>query len=245
MSFKLSLIIIFLFSFTKVYTDNVSLHHDYSLSRLFSRGAKDLCTNITCKDKPHTMCIEASYVAPNCKYFQKIEFTHEKIRNILNGHNGLRNRIAVDRYKPASNMLYLVSISCDSSEYPLSIPNYLFKHWDKELEQMAGKHLQRCLIQNDTCDFIGEFGLKCVISEYWTFSRPAQARKTWRLDRTSNLKREIYRGTLNCRSFGPGSWREIILIMSAAISWSRECNEEFKLLLRIIVQPDPFSFQSQ
>lgn len=75
-----------------------SMFHDESL---------DLCNNSTCGDREHTMCRDVKQ-KPTCTYV-KLKLTPENIRNIVIGHNGLRNKVALNKDYPAGNMNYLVN----------------------------------------------------------------------------------------------------------------------------------------
>lgn len=57
------------------------------------------------------------------------------IATFLNGHNGIRNRVAKSKtYDLAANMNIL--------------------HWDYDLQRMAEGWIKQCKIQTDNCDFI-------------------------------------------------------------------------------------------
>lgn len=63
----------------------------------------------------------------------------KRIDYIVNGHNGLRNRIAKDTKRPASNMNLL--------------------YWDESLQRMAEGYIVKCFLMPDPCDFIRE----CIV----------------------------------------------------------------------------------
>lgn len=76
---------------------------------VFQAESLDLCNNSTCGDREHTMCRDVKQ-KPNCTYV-KLKLTQENIRNIVIGHNGLRNKVALNKDYPAGNMNYLVSFT--------------------------------------------------------------------------------------------------------------------------------------
>lgn len=70
----------------------------------------NFCTdNLKCGDRNHTMCFpdEISSTCSANKY-KKLVMDSKTIRNIVMGHNGLRNRLATDEVNSVSDMLYLV-----------------------------------------------------------------------------------------------------------------------------------------
>lgn len=66
-----------------------------------------------------------------------MELSIEDVRMLVNGHNGLRNRVAVLPKSPVANMNMV--------------------HWDTHLEQMAEGWIKQCTIDTDSCEFIREF----------------------------------------------------------------------------------------
>lgn len=92
-----------------------------------------ICNENQCSGREHTTCFSEK-ISKNCKNFNRIKFTSEHVNQILMGHNGLRNRVAMNSLRPASNMNLL--------------------HWDYDLEMMAAKWLVQCNLQPDVCDFI-------------------------------------------------------------------------------------------
>lgn len=74
---------------------------------VFQAESLDLCNNNTCGDREHTMCRDIEQ-KPNCTYV-KLKLTKSHIRNIVIGHNGLRNKVALNKDYPAGNMNYLVN----------------------------------------------------------------------------------------------------------------------------------------
>lgn len=68
----------------------------------------------------------------NCQGFRKLILSPRNIGAIVDGHNGLRNRVAIQH--SASNMNLL--------------------HWDYDLQRMAEGWINQCIIDVDTCDFI-------------------------------------------------------------------------------------------
>lgn len=74
---------------------------------IFQTENVDLCNNGTCGNREHTMCRDVKQ-RPNCTHYIKLVLTQEIIRNIVIGHNGLRNKVALNTEHPAGNMNYLV-----------------------------------------------------------------------------------------------------------------------------------------
>ncbi|CAO1437637.1 unnamed protein product [Diamesa serratosioi] len=103
---------------------------------VFQTENVDLCNNGTCGNREHTMCREVKQ-RPNCTHYIKLILTEEIIRNIVIGHNGLRNKVALNTEHPAGNMNYL--------------------HWDRDLQDMAEKSLLYCSLKKEECPYICEF----------------------------------------------------------------------------------------
>lgn len=111
---------------------NAALGYRWSI---FQTETLDLCNNGTCGDRDHTMC-RIIRNSTKCKNFQLLKLPEEVIRNIVIGHNGLRNKVALNQEYPAGNMNYL--------------------HWDKDLREMAEKSLLYCSLEKEECPFICE-----------------------------------------------------------------------------------------
>lgn len=73
----------------------------------------------------------------NCedlKLISLLTLTLDDITTLLHGHNGLRNRIAMTKDNPVSNMNLL--------------------YWDRNLQRMAEGWIKQCIIDTDSCDFM-------------------------------------------------------------------------------------------
>lgn len=66
-----------------------------------------------------------------------LRFNRDMRRQVVNGHNGLRNRITYDAVMEASDMNLL--------------------HWDNELERMALGYVYQCQVEPDACKFICKY----------------------------------------------------------------------------------------
>lgn len=110
---------------------------------LSSSSIKPSCQNQTCgPTRPtHSYCLPRKpdkIITPACrrfKHFHRLRIRDTSIRKIVDGHNGLRNRVALNYWQPASNMKLL--------------------HWDKDLQRMAEGWLAQCqLDKQDECDYL-------------------------------------------------------------------------------------------
>lgn len=104
---------------------------------VFEKDHADLCNGQKCGDLKHTACHPVDEIAPQCKKFEKMMITRQHIREIILGHNGLRNRVAKDYFYPASNMNLL--------------------HWDKDLAWLAELWVNQCRMDYDECDFLCKY----------------------------------------------------------------------------------------
>lgn len=102
---------------------------------MFQTDSLDLCNHGTCGNREHSMC-RSFTKKPDCKNYQRLKMEEETIRNIVIGHNGLRNKVALNQEYPAGNMNYL--------------------HWDKDLQEMAEKSLLYCSLKKEECPYICE-----------------------------------------------------------------------------------------
>ena len=84
---------------------NLTIGYRWSV---FETEYLDVCNNGTCGDREHTMCRDIKK-KPNCKNYIRLKLDAESIRNIVIGHNGLRNKVALNQEHPAGNMNYLVN----------------------------------------------------------------------------------------------------------------------------------------
>lgn len=94
----------------------------------------DACNNQKCDERSHSSCAINQKPNERCKDFKMLDIGKEEIQHILNGHNGLRNRVANNYQKPASNMNLL--------------------HWDNDLHEMAKGWITECFLKQDNCKFI-------------------------------------------------------------------------------------------
>lgn len=101
---------------------------------VFEEDHPDLCNGQMCGERQHTACYRRDELAPRCKKFEKIIISQQHIREIIFGHNGLRNRVAKDYFYPASNMNLL--------------------HWDKDLAILADLWVNQCRMDYDECWFL-------------------------------------------------------------------------------------------
>lgn len=111
----------------------IKISISYKFSVIGFSTAK-ICNENQCSGREHTTCFSDEKLGKNCQKFNRIQFTSEHVNQILMGHNGLRNRVALNSLRPASNMNLL--------------------HWDYDLEMMAAKWLVQCIYEPDVCDFI-------------------------------------------------------------------------------------------
>ncbi|CAD7087508.1 unnamed protein product [Hermetia illucens] len=102
--------------------------------RLITReDSFDRCRNLKCEDgQPHSICLKANGPSANCAEFEILKMTAKRKNILINGHNGIRNKIA--GYFHIANMLLL--------------------HWDEDLHEMARGFLTRCTRGKDSCNFI-------------------------------------------------------------------------------------------
>lgn len=92
------------------------------------------CNNQKCGDRIHSSCAINQKPNERCKDFTILDIGQEEIEHIVNGHNGLRNRVANNYQKSASNMNLL--------------------HWDNDLQDMAKGWIIECIVNQDNCKFI-------------------------------------------------------------------------------------------
>lgn len=103
----------------------------------------DVCNNQTCGSRPNSVCFALTPGAlptSNCSRhhtFKWLPIGPTIIREIVDGHNGLRNRVARSHFLPVSDMNVL--------------------HWDKDLQLMAEGWIGQCIVDRlDDCKFICE-----------------------------------------------------------------------------------------
>lgn len=93
----------------------------------------DVCNNQKCGNRPHSSCFPHQ-PARTCTNFQEMKLGGKKKQFIIDGHNGLRNRVSKTPWQPASNMNLL--------------------HWDSDLMIMAHGWIVKCALQPDDCVYI-------------------------------------------------------------------------------------------
>lgn len=108
---------------------------------VIEEDTKDECNGKTCGARPHSVCLALTKGAlPTATCLKKHTFKWLHIgpaekRSIVDGHNGLRNRVARSHFLPVSDMNVL--------------------HWDEDLQLMAKGWIGQCLVnQLDECQFI-------------------------------------------------------------------------------------------
>lgn len=104
---------------------------------------QDVCNNQTCGSRPHSVCLtltEGALPTATCSAqhtFKWLPIGPSEIGSIVDGHNGLRNRVAQSHFLPVSDMNVL--------------------HWDKDLQLMAEGWIGQCIVDRlDECEFICE-----------------------------------------------------------------------------------------
>ncbi|XP_040175917.1 venom allergen 5-like [Anopheles arabiensis] len=103
---------------------------------IFDQEHVNLCSeSYSCGGRTHTMCYKANETHPRCRRFEPIRLSEASIKSFMMGHNGLRNKVATDPRRPATDMQFL--------------------HWDRDLQSMAERWVRQCIVGYDECDFIG------------------------------------------------------------------------------------------
>ena len=95
----------------------------------------NVCNDQKCINRNHSVC--SQIISKDCKKFSFLRIDRNDIKSIINGHNGLRNRVANNNFKPASNMNLL--------------------HWDYDLQRMSMGWLTQCIHEADNCKFICKY----------------------------------------------------------------------------------------
>lgn len=110
---------------------------------VIEQDVKDACNGQKCGSRPHSVCLALNSGAlptANCSAkhtFKWLTIGQNDIINIVNGHNGLRNRVAQSHFQPVSDMNVL--------------------HWDTDLQLMAEGWIGQCIVDRlDECQFICE-----------------------------------------------------------------------------------------
>lgn len=103
----------------------------------------DICNNQICGSSPHSVCLAVNENFPTsqclARRFEWMKIGPTEIRGIVDGHNGLRNRVARSHFQPVSDMNLL--------------------YWDKDLQLMAEGWIGQCIVDRlDPCQFICESG---------------------------------------------------------------------------------------
>lgn len=115
----------------------------------------------------HKKCIDGSFnflcnissssVSKQCKRFMKIRDSRELRANMVNVHNGLRNKLAYDYRLANMNLVY----------------------WNVHLQRMAEKYLSLCRPVRDTCLMIGRDGYSLSQNILFVPSRNQEVLKEW------------------------------------------------------------------
>lgn len=122
----------------------ILLHSVYAFQpNVLNSAIKPGCPDQTCgPDRPiHSFCLHRkpdkvrTATCRRYKHYHRLNIRDEQIRNIVDGHNGLRNRVALDYWHPVADMRML--------------------RWDKNLQRMAEGWIGQCrLHKQDECDYI-------------------------------------------------------------------------------------------
>ncbi|XP_037936032.1 scoloptoxin SSD43-like [Teleopsis dalmanni] len=133
----------------------------------FCPNNDNVCLN---NDKPSYFC-KKKWDEPNarCSNFQFIHLSASNKEKFLSGHNGIRNKIAVD----------------------FNIANMNNVYWSQKLEQMAAYYVHECLMQKDECKLRSEFFRlnqnfifrKRSLADHW----PVRAVRHWYLEIETDL----------------------------------------------------------
>ena len=103
---------------------------------IFDQEHVNLCSeSYSCGGRTHTMCykvsdavrfkgqgdassrisfLKANETHPRCRRFEPIRLSEASIKSFMMGHNGLRNKVATDPRRPATDMQFLVRIKPSS-----------------------------------------------------------------------------------------------------------------------------------
>uniref|UniRef100_A0A182UN09 SCP domain-containing protein n=1 Tax=Anopheles merus TaxID=30066 RepID=A0A182UN09_ANOME len=75
---------------------------------IFDQEHVNLCSeSYSCGGRTHTMCYKANETHPRCRRFEPIRLSEASIKSFMMGHNGLRNKVATDPRRPATDMQFL------------------------------------------------------------------------------------------------------------------------------------------
>lgn len=114
----------------------------------------DVCNKQQCGTRPHSVCLalnKGGLPTANCSAHHKFKWLpigQRERSSIVDGHNGLRNRVARSHFLPVSDMNLL--------------------HWDKDLQRMAEGWIGQCYVnQLDECQFICEWSSYHVSEGVW------------------------------------------------------------------------------
>uniref|UniRef100_A0A182IYA8 SCP domain-containing protein n=2 Tax=Anopheles atroparvus TaxID=41427 RepID=A0A182IYA8_ANOAO len=148
---------------------------------IFNQENINLCSDrSSCGGRPHTMCYAINQTHPRCTKFKPLVLDEKSIKSFMMGHNGLRNKVATNPHRPATDMQLL--------------------HWDRDLQSMAERWVRQCLVGYDECDFIGDASFSIGQNIYFHPKPPlvhweALALSTW-FNEKDKLNRDQRLGTL-------------------------------------------------
>lgn len=130
---------------TVIIAANLQIAYAYRWRVIDKDGIIDVCNDQQCDGRPHEVCFSdvssrlSKSACSKYEHFSMIAISRKEIHRIIDGHNGLRNRVALNSSRPATNMNLL--------------------HWDNKLQQMAEGWLSQCHFnggERNQCKFICE-----------------------------------------------------------------------------------------